>query len=271
MSGIVFTQQRSKDKLTGYQYVNKCDVQTCPISDACPHAQSVVQCKLHKDYMTGITNGIQELIATGAVDKVQLSIVCHNILPLYNHLFKFQILEMAQDSPVIYGKQLYMHPVYKEIRNTVKTIYELWRGIGVIKSNVPMGEMPVVGQSAASFIDALTSGTRPDNEPLSKQEQEAIAALPEDTADEDEEYLPQVKVPMARGEVQKAKQGMTGRAKSLFKKIDDAAQTARNSVKIAGEDENGNPILVDADFDPTKLPEDDIQTTFIDSLSKGGM
>lgn len=267
MSGIVFTQQRAKDKLTGYQYVNKCDIQSCPISDACPHASYVVTCKLHKDYMGGITAGIQELIATGALDRVQLSIVCHNILPLYNHLFKFQLLEMAQDSPVIYGKQMYMHPVYKEIRNTVKTIYELWKGIGIIKTSVPMGEMPVVGQSAAAFIDALTNGTRADNKEAEKAA--AIAALPDDAPDDEgeDDYVPQVKVPMRKGELQKAKQGMTGKAKKMFDTIAAEAEDARNHVKVAGEDEDGNPILVDADFDPTKLPEEDIQTSFIDALT----
>lgn len=221
--------------------------------------------------MAGITSGIQELIAAGTLDKMQLSIVCHNILPLYNHLFKFQILEMAQDSPVIYGKQMYMHPVYKEIRNTVKTIYELWKGIGVIKTSVPMGEMPVIGQSAAAFIDALTSGTHTNKEPLTSQEKEAIAALPDDEPEDDDDtiYTPQVKVGMSRGEVQRAKRGMTGKAKVLFSKIDTTADAVRNTVKVAGEDIDGNPILVDADFDPTKLPEDDVQTTFIESLCKG--
>lgn len=266
MSGIVFTQQRSKNKLAGYQYINKCDIQNCPISDACPHCGNVVQCKLHKDYMTNILDTIQAMIDNGTIDRMQVSVICNSILPLYHHLFKFQLIEMGQESPVIYGKQIYMHPVYKEIRNTTKTIFELWKGLGLVKTNVPMSSLPVSSMDNSGYMDALTANTTVEDAEVKK----AIANLPDDEPDEDsdDEPTPVIKVPMRKGELQKARQGVTGRAKALYDILDEEAAEARNSVKVVGETADGQPILVDADFDPTQLPEDDIQMSFFDALEK---
>lgn len=219
-------------------------------------------CKLHKDYMATIMNNVQSLIDAGVLDAMQASIACTSILPLYNHLFKFQLLEMAQESPVIYGKQIYMHPVYKEMRNTMKTIFELWKGLGVIKSNVPIANISIGNDAGYSYIEALTNGTK-----ATKEVKEAIANLPDDPVEDDyDEPLPVVKVNMQRGEVQRAKKGVTGKAKAMFDKLDAMGEEVRNKVMVAGEDEFGNPVLVPADFDPTKLPEDAIQTSFIDTL-----
>lgn len=260
---IVLTQQRAKSKLTGYQYVNKCTMESCPITDACPHCGNVVMCKLHKDYMATIMNNVQSLIDAGVLDAMQASIACTSILPLYNHLFKFQLLEMAQESPVIYGKQIYMHPVYKEMRNTMKTIFELWKGLGVVKSNVPMTNIAMGNDTGLSYIEALTSGTK-----ATKEVKEVIANLPDDPVEDDydDKPLPVVRINMQRGEVQRAKKGVTGKAKEMFDKLDAMGEEVRNKVMVAGEDEFGNPVLVPADFDPTKLPEDAIQTSFIDTL-----
>ena len=182
-------------------------------------------------------------------------------------MFKFQLLEMGQESPLIYGKQLYMHPVYKEIRNTTKTIFELWKGIGVFKNNVPMGEMPVIGNGGSpNYMEALLSNTKMDTEEK-KAAEEAINKLPDDPCEDDtDEDIPEIHIKMKKGEKQAAQKGMMGKAKDLFSKIDEMGNEVRNNVKVAGEDEDGNPILVDADFDPTKLPEEDVQTALLNAM-----
>ena len=53
------------------------------------------------------------------------------LLPLYKMLFKFKVYEYCLADPTCPGDRnvLKMHPIYKEIRETVKTINQVWKDI----------------------------------------------------------------------------------------------------------------------------------------------
>lgn len=159
MGAITLTQQKSGRPLI-MQYVNKCMSENCPIYEECPHSGKVVMCRLHKEYIQALMQNIQNLVDMGRIDDTQLPVVVQMLIPLYNHLFKFQLVEMGNEQPVLHGKVVYIHPVYKEIRSTLKAIYEAWRGFGLVKVEAPVINMTSITNNATdAYYDALTAGT----------------------------------------------------------------------------------------------------------------
>jgi len=76
-----------------------------------------------------------------------------SLIPLYAQLFKFKLYEFGNNDVMVYSARgdSKINPVYKEIREIIKTIHGVWRDIG---SGIKMEKSPSeIGDDA--FLDAL--------------------------------------------------------------------------------------------------------------------
>jgi hypothetical protein len=65
------------------------------------------------------------------LDEAMLFKIGMQIIPLYVQLVKLQIVELSLTSPtyVSYKGTVMVHPIYKEIRETLKTIHIMWKDL----------------------------------------------------------------------------------------------------------------------------------------------
>ncbi len=116
---------------------------------------TIMKCPLHAKYLHSVLNAALELLANKNMNKEKAVKLGYNLIPLYNQLFKFKLVEyglMGSDVMITTAKgDIKVHPVFKMIQDTMKTIIFMWRELGGNKKKIPD---PSVGGDS-SFIDAL--------------------------------------------------------------------------------------------------------------------
>jgi hypothetical protein len=114
--------------LHAWDSVQECNPDTCPVIDKCNYLH-VGKCKVQLKYLETLYTAIDK--SYKYLDEAMLFKVGMQIVPLYTQLMKLQIVELALPNPMIYSAkgQLMVHPVYKEIRDTLKTIAVMWKDL----------------------------------------------------------------------------------------------------------------------------------------------
>lgn len=123
------------------RYIGNCQGEKCMIAHICSVWNKTGnedigelmsrECPVEKLFMDGVEGPL--LTALGSMpddDEVRSMRIGMHVVPLYQMLFKMYLLQMSLGSLVSQNKQgtIQMHPVLKEIRETLKTIgYELDR------------------------------------------------------------------------------------------------------------------------------------------------
>lgn len=159
---IMFIKQKgdeTRPELALWDYVRQCSGD-CPIRHICPATSEL--CTPEKEYLQHVIRLIFEYEDKKMIDRHGLHVFGTAILPMYQQLFLFKIEAMGLSSPVLEGKFISIHPIYKEIRATIKMITSLWGTIGIKSAAVPDPAVTPAGKAAPADVDyyELVQATR---------------------------------------------------------------------------------------------------------------
>ncbi|MBR5574348.1 MAG: hypothetical protein IKW35_07640 [Paludibacteraceae bacterium] len=239
-------------------YALKCRGGECDIYDTCPYNEGYELCQIHKQYTNHIIKMVYRYDREGKLNEHQLHVIGMTMMPLYTHLFRFQLAEMALSTPVVYGKTIYMHPVYKEIRNTTKLLFDIWAKMGLgVGVSAPMPERGT-GGSVYDIISAAEGIDEDVEESVSKQTKnkvEDIVIVDEAMEDSDNEDD-------IMDSLEKARKSVGGRTKGKNRRMGEEARALMEAAEEASmqgftiESEDGEEaFVIEEGFDPRDLPE----------------
>lgn len=114
--------------LHAWDGIQECDPETCPLLDRCPYEHSG-KCSVQTQYLELLYSAINKTYKY--LDEAVLYKIGMQLVPLYTQLMKMQMVELTLTTPLIWSAkgQLMIHPVYKEIRDTLKTIAVMWKDL----------------------------------------------------------------------------------------------------------------------------------------------
>ena len=99
----------------------------CPIFDKCPYDYKRIKCEMRRRYlesvMTSLEKGVQKK------DEMSALTVGLMVAPLFTALISFKIFEHSLQHQVMLRTKV--HPIYKEIRQTIKEISSLLKDLGI--------------------------------------------------------------------------------------------------------------------------------------------
>ena len=239
-------------------YALKCRGGECDIYDTCPYNEGYDLCQIHKQYTNHIIKMVYRYDREGKLNEHQLHVIGMTMMPLYTHLFRFQLAEMALSTPVVYGKTIYMHPVYKEIRNTTKLLFDIWAKMGLgVGVSAPMPERGT-GGSVYDLISAAEGEDSSVEESVSKQTKnkvEDIAVVDEAVEDSDIEDDMMEAVEKARKTAGNRTRGKNNKMGAETRALVDAVdEVVEKGFTIESED-GEEAFVIEEGFDPRELPE----------------
>ena len=165
----------TKNGMVNYAWdvVQKCQGVDCPAAMTCPHIEHLTtddDCKIMKNYMRSVSLVMYEAQSKNITVAQRYQIGMH-IIPLYKTLCKMKIAELGIGNVTMATSRgtLQIHPIYKEIREIIKVIDQVWKSIGVgrvdgLGSLKP--DFAPKGQKGGNYYDAMEKeafATMPDN------------------------------------------------------------------------------------------------------------
>jgi hypothetical protein len=108
--------------------IRECTRDECPVVDQCKYIHSG-RCSVQVQYVESLYKAI--LSTYSYLDETMLFKIGMEVIPLYTHLVRLQIIELSLTTPMTESAKgtAMVHPVYKEIRETLKTIGAMWKGL----------------------------------------------------------------------------------------------------------------------------------------------
>lgn len=121
---------------TSLDYVGPCKGEECPIADECIYWQNnsrIATCRVEGNYLRGVHETFMELVEK-VPDPFVMQWVGSHMMKLYHQLIKMQLEEMAIKGRLTYqekGGKMAIHPVFREIREIIRSIRSEWRDSGL--------------------------------------------------------------------------------------------------------------------------------------------
>lgn len=129
---------RKGHTLFAWDAVQECSQSRCPIHTQCAYdkkGKCLVQLRYVETIMLTVTKTYKYL------DDVQLTKIGIQLLPLYSHLVRLKIIErgitLENIVESVKGKK-HIHPIFKEIRQTLLMINMMWRDLLIRPINLMM-------------------------------------------------------------------------------------------------------------------------------------
>lgn len=143
-----------------WDVVQKCSGVDCPAATTCPYIGDLTtedECKVMKRYMRSVSLVMYEAQRKEITSAQRYQIGMH-VIPLYKTLCKMKIAELGvQDVTIITPRgTLQIHPIYKEMREIIKVIDQVWKSIGVkAPMKAPAPDFSVPGSDDVNYYDAM--------------------------------------------------------------------------------------------------------------------
>jgi hypothetical protein len=139
-------------KLVAWIPLQPCHAERCPVAHLCPYESrkskgGLKKCGLQHKYMDTIARMIQDNFVLRMTEP-QLFRIGTELIPLYMILARLKMVELGTKSPEIttLRGEVRIHPVYREIRETMRAIESKWRALGMSKAMVQFyPELPLEG------------------------------------------------------------------------------------------------------------------------------
>jgi len=115
-----------------WDITSECKGMDCIAARRCPYSESgFPECRIQDSFLKSLSNILSRNFV-GKVSEVQLYGFGIHLVPLYKSLCSLYIQELAVEdvSYSVKGRK-YIHPVYKEIRDTVLIIGKEWNRLGL--------------------------------------------------------------------------------------------------------------------------------------------
>jgi hypothetical protein len=99
----------------------------CPIFDECPYDKKRMKCEMRRRYLESVMASLE----AGVTKKDEMSALTIGLMvaPLFQSLISFKIFEHSLGHDVMLRTKI--HPIYKEIRQTIKEISSLLKDLGI--------------------------------------------------------------------------------------------------------------------------------------------
>ena len=134
----------------------------CPVNHLCSYIKRG-KCAVQVKYLEALYSSM--LGTYHYLDEPMLFKIGMQIIPLYVQLVKLQIVELSLHSPTYLSDKgtILVHPIYKEIRETLKCIHLMWKDLDLAfnfnkKPDLknPTVEIENNGRSDPAFYKRLT-------------------------------------------------------------------------------------------------------------------
>lgn len=127
---------RKDTNMYAWDSIPMCNPTTCPVAEQCNYltpGKAPGKCSVQVAYL----DALYECIFTSYpyLDNVALFKIGMQVVPLYLHLAKMQLFEMSlgeATDPMVFHTEKgepKIHPIYKEIRETMKAIHVMWQDL----------------------------------------------------------------------------------------------------------------------------------------------
>jgi len=118
-------------RLYQWDAIDRCTGEDCPSYSSCTAAKTG-QCSVQLAYVQSILDMVYRNYEEYLSEPLLFRIGMH-ILPMYKMLCKLKIAEMGCRSACYYTPKgdIKIHPIFREIRNTISTISMLWKDFGL--------------------------------------------------------------------------------------------------------------------------------------------
>ena len=143
-------------ELYSWDAISDCLGEECACHSVCEYSK-IGKCRLQLNYLKGITNIIYRNYKEKLDEPTCFRVGMH-LIPLYGILCRLKMEEMMVTKTVHITKAgLKIHPIYKEIRETIKSIENMWRSLGFVGfSVVGGGDLGFRGgEDGAGYYDAM--------------------------------------------------------------------------------------------------------------------
>lgn len=117
--------------LMSWDAIPRCDPDTCPINNICDYGKQG-KCSLMSQYLKGVSLVIFRNYRNKLSEEQWIHVGLH-LLPLYKGLCRMKMYELGLDVLVNVDDKgnRKMNPIFKEIREQIKTISAEWRALGL--------------------------------------------------------------------------------------------------------------------------------------------
>lgn len=158
---LVPTKGKTKQghRMIAIDAVRDCRGTECPVHDKCPYAK-FGKCTVERGYLEAVQNSMFDMIKQDMTQEL-LNGITLRLLPLFHQLVRFQIFAYSVEDVCYITTRglLKMHPVFREIRDTIKAIEATQSSLGL----------------GGEYIRALGSLKKPGVLPRDRQDEEVPA------------------------------------------------------------------------------------------------
>jgi len=142
--------------LVSWDAIQKCNKEICPIGDECLVAPVLANrpCAVQTQYLQSFIDTV--FLTYRGLDESDAYKVGMHLVPMYSSLCRLKILEKSLENVGYFDRHgnPAIHPIYKEIRDTMKTISLLWKDIGIKGGPVGFNDGTIApGQANRGFGD----------------------------------------------------------------------------------------------------------------------
>ena len=108
-----------------------CFEESCPIVSRCECPKEGGVCSMHKNYLESIYISAIDILGIGITTRDAVRLGMH-IIPLYSILFELKLAVAACTSVYTVGRDsgIRINPIYKELREHIKCIDDMWKNLG---------------------------------------------------------------------------------------------------------------------------------------------
>jgi len=130
---------RSGNSLWSWDALQDCEGKSCPAAPRCQYlekalerGESLSKCRVMATYLKSVSTTILGNYED-KMDEGQLFRVGMHIIPLYRNLIKMKIEELGVRRVVNQDEKgkLSINPLYKEIREYIKLLEQMWKSVGI--------------------------------------------------------------------------------------------------------------------------------------------
>jgi len=151
--------------LITWDFADKCIKKECPMYNVCDYHKRETRngvpsdkCFMQQRYLRNVIAAtMQKMDKRKGMTQENVIKLGYHILPLYAQLFKFKMMEyQMKSSDLVYISEKgtpKVHPIYKEIREIVKAIEGVWRGIEGMGGTKGSKASADIGDDA--YVDAM--------------------------------------------------------------------------------------------------------------------
>ncbi len=132
-TAIGSVKHHEESGLIEFYAVNECTLNLCPIYLHCCHLKKERSCQIQVKYLKGINEMLLENVNIHELSPSQRLKIGFHLQPLYRALCRLKMEELSLRRPTQLtntGTRA-VHPVYREIRETIKVITIVLKDLGV--------------------------------------------------------------------------------------------------------------------------------------------